>query len=330
MEKSRRVNQFIRRHETIMENRKTKGFTLIELLVVIAVIALLMAVIIPALGKAKIYAQRIVCGNNLRQQGMGTMLYANDNETHVPSPLAYDRNPTTGAVNNVRGAWFWDTSFWFTNQLCEYAGFEKTDSAVFTCPANKMRKPDDALWWQFSWTPGGSSPVPLQNEATLNDNQLRQHYRVLPFIYLFDKYVKVYDSGKSLYDPTSAQANPPKYTVGGQPMTQVVVRKLADVKAAGSKPMIMDAVVSNSNNWQFSEILSGGVWNLSQQTLADQTNHLSRQIVQVGTNSGPRPEGTNITYADGHSEWKSAGNYVSSGNFENITHRYTYGQWFWW
>jgi prepilin-type processing-associated H-X9-DG protein/prepilin-type N-terminal cleavage/methylation domain-containing protein len=58
--------------------RKAKAFTLVELLVVIAVIALLMAILLPALTKAKELARRIVCGNNLRTLMMANFAYANN------------------------------------------------------------------------------------------------------------------------------------------------------------------------------------------------------------------------------------------------------------
>ena len=59
---------------------KTRGFTLIELLVVIAVIALLLAILMPALRRAKGQAQTVACAAHLRQFGMAWSLYAEDND----------------------------------------------------------------------------------------------------------------------------------------------------------------------------------------------------------------------------------------------------------
>src|SRR5215813_9816656 len=56
-----------------------KGFTLIELLVAVATIAILAALLLPVLGKAKIKAQRVSCVSNLRQLGFGWIIYSHDN-----------------------------------------------------------------------------------------------------------------------------------------------------------------------------------------------------------------------------------------------------------
>ena len=60
------------------------GFTLIELLVVMAIIAILSALLLPVISRAKASAQAITCRNNLKQWGIATQLYAADNDDHLP------------------------------------------------------------------------------------------------------------------------------------------------------------------------------------------------------------------------------------------------------
>jgi prepilin-type N-terminal cleavage/methylation domain-containing protein len=63
---------------------KRKGFTLVELLVVIAIIALLMAILLPALGRAREMGKRAVCMNQIKQLGLAWNIYCDDNKEKVP------------------------------------------------------------------------------------------------------------------------------------------------------------------------------------------------------------------------------------------------------
>lgn len=66
-----------------------KGFTLIELLVVIAIIAMLMAILAPALQRVKEQTRTIICRSNLRQYGIASRMYLDENDGRFPDPYTW-------------------------------------------------------------------------------------------------------------------------------------------------------------------------------------------------------------------------------------------------
>jgi prepilin-type N-terminal cleavage/methylation domain-containing protein/prepilin-type processing-associated H-X9-DG protein len=274
--------------------KRKRGFTLIELLVVVAIIAILLAVIIPALGKAKELVKRSICKNSIRQQCLGTILYSEQNNGWVP--------------NSNAGYWFWDVSFWATSEISRESG---VDYRSFFCPVNRLKNPDDARYWQYWWVtndPQGAdlhSPVQHRDESKLTLQQRRSYYRVLPYIYMFDK---LNSSGNSTL---------PDRLDSGEKATWI--SKISELRNASSTIMIMDAVISDGNTTNFSDIRTGGAWPIF--GIPDSTNHLTKRNVIGGTSSQFLPEGGSLGFADGHVEWRP---------FDKMEHRLTWGQWFWW
>lgn len=208
--------------------RHKKGFTLIELLVVIAIIAMLLAILMPALGKVKQKARQITCAAHMHNIGLVVNIYASDYDSKLPMAKSTDDF----------GRWLFDLPWNIAEEI--RVGYQLE---TMYCPANSLiSKKGDELEGHYVSHMRGSSV----SSGTFDD--INGGWAVSDYFWLFTLSDNKASNWRIFTDW--------RYPDGTRNAGKSLFNRMTTEKNASSKPLVVDVVFTQSTvePYDFSQV----------------------------------------------------------------------------